>query len=141
MISDFFHPAVGGVENHIFSLAANLIKRGHKVSGSANTPFNLFLKSIGHSDHSQSPKRSCRNPVVIALHQGLLYTLRSHCVFSYSSQLSHFPAILSKYHNSGTYTPHTCPCKPFVAGSRSYPTCSFTRSSHCVYRSQSLWIC
>lgn len=31
MVSDFFHPAVGGVENHIYSLSANLIKRGHKV--------------------------------------------------------------------------------------------------------------
>ncbi|KAG1779343.1 glycosyltransferase family 4 protein [Suillus placidus] len=31
MISDFFHPNVGGVENHIFMLSANLIRRGHKV--------------------------------------------------------------------------------------------------------------
>ncbi|CAA7270260.1 unnamed protein product [Cyclocybe aegerita] len=31
MISDFFHPAVGGVENHIYMLSANLISRGHKV--------------------------------------------------------------------------------------------------------------
>ncbi|KAH7882328.1 glycosyltransferase family 4 protein [Phlebopus sp. FC_14] len=31
MISDFFHPDVGGVENHIFMLSTNLIRRGHKV--------------------------------------------------------------------------------------------------------------
>ncbi|TFK28495.1 glycosyltransferase family 4 protein [Coprinopsis marcescibilis] len=31
MISDFFHPAVGGVENHIYMLSAELIRRGHKV--------------------------------------------------------------------------------------------------------------
>ncbi|KAF9494813.1 glycosyltransferase family 4 protein [Pleurotus eryngii] len=31
MISDFFYPVVGGVENHIYMLSANLIKRGHKV--------------------------------------------------------------------------------------------------------------
>ncbi|KAF8804540.1 UDP-Glycosyltransferase/glycogen phosphorylase [Phlegmacium glaucopus] len=31
MISDFFHPAVGGVENHIYMLSANLIRKGHKV--------------------------------------------------------------------------------------------------------------
>ncbi|KAH9995194.1 transferase [Russula compacta] len=31
MISDFFHPAVGGVENHIYMLGASLIRRGHKV--------------------------------------------------------------------------------------------------------------
>ncbi|KII91315.1 glycosyltransferase family 4 protein [Plicaturopsis crispa FD-325 SS-3] len=31
MVSDFFHPDVGGVENHIYMLSANLIRRGHKV--------------------------------------------------------------------------------------------------------------
>ncbi|KAF9517807.1 glycosyltransferase family 4 protein [Hydnum rufescens UP504] len=31
MVCDFFHPAVGGVENHIFMLSVELIRRGHKV--------------------------------------------------------------------------------------------------------------
>ncbi|KAF8632173.1 hypothetical protein AX17_004914, partial [Amanita inopinata Kibby_2008] len=31
MISDFFYPDVGGVENHIYMLSANLIHKGHKV--------------------------------------------------------------------------------------------------------------
>lgn len=31
MVSDFFHPNVGGVENHIYMLSATLLKRGHKV--------------------------------------------------------------------------------------------------------------
>ncbi|KAH9835339.1 transferase [Rhodofomes roseus] len=31
MVCDFFHPNVGGVENHIYMLSANLIKRGHRV--------------------------------------------------------------------------------------------------------------
>lgn len=31
MVCDFFHPNVGGVENHIYMLSANLIRRGHKV--------------------------------------------------------------------------------------------------------------
>ncbi|KAJ7150940.1 transferase [Mycena crocata] len=31
MITDFFHPNVGGVENHVYMLSANLIQRGHKV--------------------------------------------------------------------------------------------------------------
>ncbi|RDB30400.1 Phosphatidylinositol N-acetylglucosaminyltransferase subunit A [Hypsizygus marmoreus] len=31
MISDFFHPNVGGVENHIYMLSASLIRKGHKV--------------------------------------------------------------------------------------------------------------
>ncbi|CDZ97278.1 glycosyltransferase family 4 protein [Phaffia rhodozyma] len=31
MISDFFHPSVGGVENHIYMLAVGLFRRGHTV--------------------------------------------------------------------------------------------------------------
>ncbi|KAJ7636914.1 transferase [Roridomyces roridus] len=31
MVTDFFHPAVGGVENHVYMLSAYLIRRGHKV--------------------------------------------------------------------------------------------------------------
>src|SRR5215471_3140601 len=31
IISDFFIPDVGGVENHIYILSANLIRRGHNV--------------------------------------------------------------------------------------------------------------
>ncbi|KAI0674567.1 transferase [Trametes maxima] len=31
MVCDFFHPGVGGVENHIYMLSADLIRRGHKV--------------------------------------------------------------------------------------------------------------
>ncbi|OBZ77733.1 Phosphatidylinositol N-acetylglucosaminyltransferase gpi3 subunit [Grifola frondosa] len=31
MVCDFFHPNVGGVENHIYMLGANLIRRGHRV--------------------------------------------------------------------------------------------------------------
>ena len=32
MVSDFFYPDVGGVENHIYMLSTELIKRGHKAS-------------------------------------------------------------------------------------------------------------
>ncbi|KAJ7255372.1 glycosyltransferase family 4 protein [Mycena rebaudengoi] len=31
MITDFFHPNVGGVENHVYMLSASLIRKGHKV--------------------------------------------------------------------------------------------------------------
>jgi hypothetical protein len=43
MISDFFHPAVGGVENHIFMLSANLIRRGHKVCKAKKKHLLLFF--------------------------------------------------------------------------------------------------
>lgn len=32
MVSDFFHPNVGGVEGHIYQLAQCLIANGQKVS-------------------------------------------------------------------------------------------------------------
>ena len=31
LVSDFFHPNVGGVENHVYQLAQCLLQRGHKV--------------------------------------------------------------------------------------------------------------
>ena len=31
MVSDFFYPNEGGVENHIYALATRLAARGHKV--------------------------------------------------------------------------------------------------------------
>jgi hypothetical protein len=33
MVSDFFYPNFGGVENHIFYLSQCLLQRGHKVCG------------------------------------------------------------------------------------------------------------
>jgi hypothetical protein len=33
MVSDFFYPNMGGVENHIYQLSQCLIARGHKVQG------------------------------------------------------------------------------------------------------------
>jgi phosphatidylinositol glycan class A protein len=41
MVSDFFHPVVGGVESHIFSLGAELIQRGHRVC--SPSPLSAFL--------------------------------------------------------------------------------------------------
>ena len=31
MMSDFFYPNMGGVENHIYQLSQHLLTRGHKV--------------------------------------------------------------------------------------------------------------
>ncbi len=59
MISDFFHPVVGGVENHIYMLSAELLRRGHKVS------FIKYVASSGRNSvlqvivitHSHPPDR------------------------------------------------------------------------------------
>lgn len=31
MVSDFFYPNTGGIENHIYQLAQHLIQKGYKV--------------------------------------------------------------------------------------------------------------
>lgn len=54
MICDFFHPGVGGVENHIYMLSVNLLKRGHKVSCSNASyydfsPIDVKVIVITHS--------------------------------------------------------------------------------------------
>lgn len=45
MVSDFFYPNFGGVENHIYYLSQCLIKLGHKVSEWFKS-HNLRLKFI-----------------------------------------------------------------------------------------------
>ena len=59
MISDFFHPAVGGVENHIYMLSSNLIRKGHKVT---ITPFLSWTLIWPVSSH-----RSLLLPIVTHL--------------------------------------------------------------------------
>lgn len=53
MVSDFFYPDVGGVENHIYMLSINLISRGYKVwrlSGvCTRTKLHLQVIVITHS--------------------------------------------------------------------------------------------
>src|SRR6266851_2151766 len=44
MISDFFHPEVGGVENHIYMLGASLIRRGHKVAVHCPVPSSVLTR-------------------------------------------------------------------------------------------------
>lgn len=53
MISDFFHPNVGGVENHIYMLAASLIRKGHKEGRrTLVSPLSPLNSATGHSHHS-----------------------------------------------------------------------------------------
>ena len=61
MVSDFFHPDVGGVENHIYMLSVELMRRGHKVWFSDIHPVNVIYRG-GHIQvivitHSHPPDR------------------------------------------------------------------------------------
>ncbi|CAK5275783.1 unnamed protein product [Mycena citricolor] len=46
MITDFFHPNVGGVENHVYMLSACLLRKGHKVIAitHAHTPDRVGVR-------------------------------------------------------------------------------------------------
>lgn len=48
MVSDFFHPEVGGVENHIYMLSVTLMRMGHKVSQFFLDPLYSHHLRIGH---------------------------------------------------------------------------------------------
>lgn len=52
MVSDFFHPIAGGVEGHIYYLAVELIRRGHKVGPFYSLTLTLTL---GNNNHTPSP--------------------------------------------------------------------------------------
>ena len=52
MICDFFHPNVGGVENHIYMLSANLIRQGHKIRTFTYAGKLDAETILGHCDHA-----------------------------------------------------------------------------------------
>ena len=45
MVSDFFYPNMGGVENHIYYLSQCLLQRGHKVRLSASLPYRFSIQA------------------------------------------------------------------------------------------------
>jgi phosphatidylinositol N-acetylglucosaminyltransferase subunit A len=58
MVSDFFHPEVGGVENHIYMLSVTLMRMGHKVT--LFFPVYCVLINSGQViviNHSHAPDR------------------------------------------------------------------------------------
>lgn len=61
MISDFFHPNVGGVENHIYMLSSQLLRRGHKVSYFKDVLYSIFSNRATFKviviTHSHPPDR------------------------------------------------------------------------------------
>lgn len=58
MISDFFFPAVGGVENHIYMLSAKLLRRGHKVCDEhVNATTRSDTEKVVVITHSHGPDR------------------------------------------------------------------------------------
>lgn len=58
MVSDFFHPNVGGVENHIYMLSITLMRMGHKVMHfSPSNRVLIILVQVIVISHSHPPDR------------------------------------------------------------------------------------
>lgn len=75
MVCDFFHPAVGGVENHIYMLGVNLMRLGHKVSGCGTVvPIESSAESLGDRSDTFPSAQPCRYPLGGSRSQNLLYS-------------------------------------------------------------------
>lgn len=105
MISDFFHPAVGGVENHIYMLSANLIRKGHKVCSIFFVRYRTQTL-LGNSNNPQPPPRTCWHPLAPPLPQSLLHPLSPYCIFGNASKLLHLPSLFTHNPSSGAYPSH-----------------------------------
>ena len=97
MVSDFFHPDVGGVENHIYMLSTELIKLGHKVSfhHQIREKNNRASKKKGYRNYPRTQTRPCGHSLVFASSQSLLHTLHIHRLIRNASQLFHLLALSS----------------------------------------------
>ena len=63
MVCDFFYPRLGGVENHIWSLAHSLLRLGHKVvviTHAYNCPADEFLYDDGRVRRRKSKRSGVR---------------------------------------------------------------------------------
>lgn len=109
MISDFFHPNVGGVENHIFMLSANLLRKGHKVSPMVQLCNNSEV-GVGYCYHPQSSSRSCRHSLDPTRAQSLLPAISNYCLLGNTSQLFYIPSIFSDNYIARAHHPDTCSC-------------------------------
>ena len=140
MITDFFHPNVGGVENHIYMLSTTLINRGHKERAECNSDLfqlNLVLKTGGRH-HTQSLARPSRCSLALAFTQSLLHPFHSHRVFGYIAQLLHFPSLPARHPTSRAHNPHTRSCELVFPWTRGYSSLIHDGRSDCVYGPQSV---
>lgn len=99
MISDFFHPVVGGVESHLFSLGAELIHRGHRVRELPNTTYHTNRLPLGNRyNPPSSPSSGCAIPPTRS--QGVSPPHTTHRVKRDTSKLPTLPPAITKHPNS-----------------------------------------
>jgi hypothetical protein len=137
MISDFFHPNVGGVENHIYMLSAKLLHNGHKVGRwpSIEASDQDRDTSTGHRHYPQPSPRSHRHSLALPISESLLPSFPDNRVFSYSAQFFHISAISAYNHLARTHFTHTCTRKPLITRTRGDSPRPSHGSADCVHRS------
>lgn len=138
MVSDFFYPDVGGVENHIYMLSTELIKRGHKASEYHHKRESTIHQSgiQGYCDYPRTQARPCRHPLVFAFSQSLLYTLLTYRLVCNPSQLFHFLTIPPNDPAPWTHTTGSCSCQPVIYWSWRHFACSSHGNSDSFHGSQ-----
>lgn len=134
MISDFFHPEVGGVENHIYMLGASLIRKGHKVACFTSNCF-LYSTRSGHSHHSQPPTRPRWCTLACAGIEGLSYTLPNPCIIRYIAKLPHIPTLSPHHHPPRANHSHSLARKSVFPWTRGRLTRTSTWRPHSFHRS------
>jgi len=96
MLSDFFHPNVGGAENHIYQVASCLVQRGHKVSSPSPLVHSQRMYA-GDSYHSCLRKQEgCKIPHKRC--EGVLHTVYSHLQPDHPACILHQFPLFPQHH-------------------------------------------
>ena len=136
MICDFFPPDIGGVENHIYMLSANLLRSGHNVCSSSF--YNLFpvLLNVfsGHRNHPQSSTRPSGYSLATSISEGIPYTFPNDRIISHTTQFLHVPPLPALHHPSRGCSAYSCTCESFVIGTRGYPSRPSYGRTHSIHR-------
>lgn len=97
MISDFFYPNMGGVENHIYQLSQCLLARGHKVvvvtHAYGDRTGVRYLSNFLKVSHHNGMALHCQDYSICDL--GLLqvyYTFCIHCTCLLNLITTYIPA-------------------------------------------------
>ena len=141
MISDFFHPEVGGVENHIYMLGASLIRKGHKVPSLFLSNYFWCSTRLGYSHHSQPSTRPRWRTLACAGIKGLSYTVPHPCIIRYIAKLPHIPTLFPHHRPPRANHSHSFARKSVCPWTRGRLTRTSTWRPHSFHRSQPVRLC
>src|SRR5450631_3912205 len=114
MVCDFFHPNVGGVENHIYMLSVRLMKRGHKVSLISPLRFDVSDMSpcAGHCSDAFVPSKQDRHSLASSWPKSILHPAPRSRFRRNAPKLPNILTIRTVHSFEGTHHHHTWTCSP-----------------------------